>query len=585
MNEPSRIIMTPGTILGETYQIIRLIGQGGMGAVYMAYDMSLDLKVAVKVISPKFVETMDTASYEGALKRFQAEARIAAKIDHANVIRIFGFKQDTITIEEQDTQIDYLVMELLAERTLRDTMDESGFEHDDEIIAWVNKYIIPILDGLEKVHSYGIIHRDIKPENFFMKGDVAKIADFGLSMGLDFPSVTGSMADIFGTLTYMAPEQFYNFSLAREPADIFSIGRILFEVVEGKMTDRVKPFKQVRISDTGTDYRKGLNDIITAATAENLGDRIGSVKELRARLLDIQKCELDKPAKQKAVQTAKLKPSIVWLMVTATILSVGSIAWHYFPDVTLNSPSNPQPSEVQVSKVDNIEYGVLPQKGLKATLRAEDNSILHLIPPITMALRPGNILGIDESKIALNAFYLSESPITNQQYVAFLNANLDKIEFVDDDVLLNKKLILKLSEKIRSYKPIIFDGEVFKVQYPMHSSCAVLMVTGYGAAAYANHFGFRVVTPREWFVIMQSGNAEKSILIPLPSPVINYEKDKYELRGINQIAEWGKTGKGEYKILGPAASAMVESELILDKDPTKYYTDTSFRVAKNLTLK
>ena len=235
-------VLDAGTILGGEYQIIRLIGEGGMGAVYMAYDSHLDLKVAIKVISSGNDGSLGSSEYDLALKRFQAEARIVARIDHPNVIRMYGIKHDTIEYEGQSIGIDYLVMELMAERTLRDTMDENGFESEEEMMAWITRYMIPLLDGLEKVHEGGIIHRDIKPENIFMKEDVAKLADFGLSMGHDFPSVTESMADVLGTLAYMAPEQYNNFSMAREPADIFAIGRILFEIVEGKITEKVIPF-------------------------------------------------------------------------------------------------------------------------------------------------------------------------------------------------------------------------------------------------------------------------------------------------------------------------------------------------------
>ena len=77
-------------------------------------------------------------------------------------------------------------------------------------------------------------------------------------MGYSLPSVTGSVADIYGTLTYMAPEQFYNFSMAREAADIYSLGKILYEAVEGKISDKTKPFLQVKLSNTDTNYRKAL---------------------------------------------------------------------------------------------------------------------------------------------------------------------------------------------------------------------------------------------------------------------------------------------------------------------------------------
>jgi len=294
MNESSKgVILTPGTLLGGTYQVIRQIGQGGMGAVYMAYDTRLDLKVAIKVIAPEHTENMDAAQYDRVLSRFRTEVRIVVKIDHPNVIRIFGFMQDILDVGGRNVEIDYLVMELLSGRTLRDTMDVSGFEYEEEIRSWIKSYMIPSLEGLEKVHSCGIIHRDIKPENFFMKEDVPKLADFGLSMGFDLPSVTGSVADVFGTLIYMAPEQFYNFSLARAPADISSVGRILYEVVEGRITDKVIPFKQVRLSSTESDYLKTLNEIVMTATAEKPNERIGSVRELKERLLQLEYCRLD----------------------------------------------------------------------------------------------------------------------------------------------------------------------------------------------------------------------------------------------------------------------------------------------------
>ncbi len=96
MIETTNIPLSPGTFLDGGYQIIRLIGKGGMGAVYMAYDTRLDRKVAIKIISSEVVQTLETSEYQLALKRFQAEAKIVAQIDHPNVIRIFGFKQDTI---------------------------------------------------------------------------------------------------------------------------------------------------------------------------------------------------------------------------------------------------------------------------------------------------------------------------------------------------------------------------------------------------------------------------------------------------------------------------------------------------------
>ena len=575
----THMFLSPGTVLSGAYQIIRLIGQGGMGAVYLAYDTHLDLKVAIKVISSGVVENKETSGYDLALKRFQVEARIAAKIDHPNVIRIFGFKQDTIEYDGQNRQVDYLVMELMGDRTLRDTMDESGFEFEQDAMVWIPKYMIPVLEGLEKVHESGIIHRDIKPENIFMKGDVAKLADFGLSMGIDFPSITGSMVEILGTLAYMAPEQYSNFSMARQSADIFAIGRLLFEVIEGKITEKITPFTQVQLNDTRTAYYKALNHIIMEATAENPTERIGSIRELKERLIDIHQCPTSTPQARKGGQERTWKAKSLWLLLIVVVIGLSVFAIELLTNSKpIVGPEPQKKIEVQLSAGSQLVYGQLP-KGFKQTIHADDNSILRVVPPIGMKLMPENPFG--EKEISSEAFYLSESPITNDQYVIFLNANIDRIERNDDDIIFNGQLVLKLSEKIRGYKPILFDGERFQVKHPMHSSCAVLMVTGYGAEAYAHFFGYRLVTAQEWFVVMESNSNSDNPRLPLPTPVINYPQEKFGIRGINQISEWGKTKEDDFVILGQSVSSMVGNAVILEKQPTKYYTDTSFRVAKD----
>jgi len=578
-------ILGPGTILADNYQIIRLIGQGGMGSVYLAYDMRLDLKVAIKVISADFAETMDASEYGSILRRFQTEARISAQIDHPNVIRIFGFNQDTIECEDRSFQVDYLVMELMAGRTLRDTMDESGFESEDEIRAWIAKYLYPVLDGLEKVHNSGIVHRDIKPENFFLREDVVKLADFGLSLGVNQPSITGSLVDVLGTMKYMAPEQFFNFSLAREPADIYSIGKILYEAVDGKISGKSTPLKQVRLDHPNTRYLRDLNAIVMAATEENPKDRISSVGELRNLLLDLDQRKPIATSLSSRANKLRYKMIIMPLLAAAVVLLGITASFYYSSHTTVviqeprQAVQKPRDQQSVTQQIPEAVYGKLPED-VKPILHGVDDSILHLIPPVEMKLPIENSPELD--KVALKAFYLSETPITNQQYVSFLNDVLDRIRVADTDVLLDGRLVLKLSEKIRDYKPILFDGKSFKVQNPMHSSCALLMVTGYGADSYARYYGYRLMSPTEWLVIMYSDKHDDSSRIPLPAPVINYPKDKYGIRGINQIAEWGKAESDSFLILGQSASNMIESEPVLEKEPTKYYTDTSFRVAMSM---
>lgn len=573
-----KFCLSPGTILSHHYQIIKLIGQGGMGSVYLAYDTRLELQVAIKVISPQFAQSVDEENEEDVLKRFEAEAKIAAKIDHPNVIRIFGFNREAIDLGDTPHEIDYLVMELVSGRTLRNTMDVSGFEYEEEIRNWIAKYMIPILEGLQKVHDCGIIHRDVKPENFLMKDDVPKLADFGLSMGLSMPPVTGAVADIFGTLTYMAPEQFYNFSMAREPADIYSIGKILFEALEGKIPDKAKPFQQASLSKRETPLLETLNRIVMEATAVNPMQRIRSAKEFKEKLVQILYC--GNLERRFAPRRALLRIARKILLPAAIIaaLAAGFLITRWVKQ----PPVHPAPA-TEIHQQQPFSLGsirVLPHANINLQpMQAGDKSMLRFLPAAEFSPADGSLHGTE--KITIAPFYLSESPITNQQYVAFLNANLNRVRVADNDVLLNDHLVLKLSEKIRNYKPITFDGQKFIIKEPMHSACAALLVTGYGAEAYAGYFNLRLPRMQEWIYTMLAGGREKSEPLQLPTPVINYEPDRNGLRGINQIAEWGKTDKADFIILGQLSSSMIEGNLVLEKDPFKYYTDTGFRVAKD----
>jgi serine/threonine-protein kinase len=530
---------------------------------------------------------LEASRFDGVLKRFEAEAKIAAKIDHPNVIRIFGFNREHIELDDRRYDIDYLVMELLSGRTLRNTMDVSGFETDEEIKAWIGKYLFPILDGLQKVHESGIIHRDIKPENFFLKDDIPKLADFGLSLGFDLPSVTGSVADIFGTMHYMSPEQFFNFSLVREKTDVYSVGKILFEMVEGKITDKSRPLKQASLSNPETDFRKALNRIIMEATAEDPKHRISSASELKDRLSQLLYCPGDQVLEATRMprrKTPALMKLILPAFLAAAVLIAGAVILPKVVDVRLKpaAEKNSQaPTELKASAIKKA--GVMPYPDYPMKISdTSDHSVLRLIPPAELQLRDKEIFPAET--IAINSFYLSETPVTNQQYVNFLNSVINRVRVEESDVYLDERLVLKLSEKIRGYKPIVFENGRFAVKNPMHSACAVLMVTGYGAEAYAMHYKLRLPSAREWFFVMQTSNTDNGSQerMPLPTPVINYDENEYGLRGINHLAEWGNNHKGEFVILGQAPSEMVEVDFIETKNPVKYYTDTGFRVALDL---
>jgi serine/threonine protein kinase len=570
--------LPPGAILGNKYQIIKKIGQGGMGTVYMAYDTQLDIRVAIKVVSPLLADTMDEAQLDEVLKRFQSEAKLAVKIDHPNVIRIYGFNRDHIAIEGRECEIDYLIMELFAGRTLRNTMDISGFEYEEEIRNWIGTYLFPILDGLKEVHAAGIIHRDIKPENFFLKGNIPKLGDFGLSLDFDLPPVTQSVSDIFGTVAYMAPEQYYNFSMAREPADVYAIGKILYESVEGKISDKALPFKQAQLSQPEGAFLQVLNSIIMAATEENPSRRIGSVQELRDRLTQLIKNDGLAGQKPSRPLHRLSRSRFMVLVVLAAMLLAGAGLMHLMHRSDSSAPMFAGKQPVLQDPLESIADLPYPDT-LKESTHAADGSTLYLVPPAELKYATDAVPGTGQ--VIIPPLYISETPVTNQQYIDFLNKNLDRIEIIDDSVYLDHRLALKIGEKIRSYKPIVYVDGKFAVQEAMHSACAVLMVTPAGAEAYAAFYHMRLPRPEEWLYVVETGGVAAEPRLELPAPVMNYSPDKYNLRGINQVGEWGKTALGEWVVMGRSPSDESDVMNRANAGPADYFADTSFRVVQD----
>jgi eukaryotic-like serine/threonine-protein kinase len=410
-----------------------------------------------------------------------------------------------------------------------------------------------------------------------MKEDVPKLADFGLSMGFNLPSVTGSVADIFGTLTYMAPEQFYNFSMARETADIYSIGKILFEVVEGKISEKAKPFLQAKLSNPETEYLHALNSVIMTATAVNPAQRFNSVHEFKEKVLQLTYCDSANLTPVSARPAFFSKKKLIWLMALTLTLMAGLMVRQL--QKGFQPATQPPVMQIQeqnkLEKLGSVKY--IPQSSESAqTIRAKEKSILHYIPSTELELADKNLLG--QANITVKPFYLSETPVTNQQYISFLNENMNRVKVVDSDVYFDDLLVLKISERIRNYKPITFEGGRFTIKDPMHSACAVLVVTGMGAEAYAKYYNLRLPFAQEW-VSVKITSKHNSAVLRQPIPVINYEQDQNGLRGIDHVAEWGKIDENEFGIFGHSASSMLEKSYVLKMDPSKSYPDTSFRVA------
>jgi serine/threonine protein kinase len=197
------------------YEVLEVLGRGGFGIVYRAFDDVLQRVVAVKVLAPSMAVTSP------ARKRFVREARSAAKIQHENVVRI---------IEIGEQPLPYLVMEFIAGETLQQRLDRTGpLEAPDAL-----RIGRQVAAGLAAAHATGLIHRDIKPSNILIgraDGQV-KITDFGLARAADDASLTRSGA-VAGTPMYMAPEQAQGETLDHR-ADLFSLGSVLYAMLTGR---------------------------------------------------------------------------------------------------------------------------------------------------------------------------------------------------------------------------------------------------------------------------------------------------------------------------------------------------------------
>jgi serine/threonine protein kinase len=201
-------------------EILALLGQGGMGAVYKARQTKLDRLVAVKILPPEVAR--DPAFAE----RFTREARSLARLNHPQIVTVHDFG---------DAQgLYYFTMEYVDGRNLRDLLQEGPLPP-----AQARSLVLQICDALQYAHDEGLVHRDIKPENILLDGKGrVKIADFGLAklVGLmpTYLTLTGTH-EVMGTLLYMAPEQMKQAHSVDHRADLYSLGVILYEMVTGEL--------------------------------------------------------------------------------------------------------------------------------------------------------------------------------------------------------------------------------------------------------------------------------------------------------------------------------------------------------------
>ncbi|HTL97189.1 MAG TPA: protein kinase, partial [Holophagaceae bacterium] len=272
-----------GTRLDGRYEIIRLLGAGGMGEVYQARDLRLGREVAIKALPQHMAEDSE------ALARFEWEAKLIAALSHPNLRALYDLGHGE--------GVHFAVMELLEGETLRRRLDEGAFQALEAIrVAGL------LAEGLAAAHSKGIVHRDFKPENIFFTTDgQVKILDFGLARLAPGQGPGHLQSDqifdtqpglVLGTVGYMAPEQVRGLELDAR-CDLFAFGCVLFEMLAGE-----RPFTGEKVADVLASILRDppppspgppeLRRFVVRCLEKDPLNRMGSAREAAQNLREIR---------------------------------------------------------------------------------------------------------------------------------------------------------------------------------------------------------------------------------------------------------------------------------------------------------
>lgn len=271
-NRRAELSALVGQTIGGKYRIERLVGSGGMGAVYEALNLAINKRVALKFLFRDDGIDSDTAA------RFQREAEAASAVNSAHIVQIF----DAGT---SDDGRPYLVMELLDGEDLRHRLKRAGRLPLDEVVAIAKQ----LLRALGRAHAAGIVHRDLKPDNVFIcrRDDdplFVKVLDFGISKVVSAHTDTLTRrGTVLGTAHYMSPEQAQAFSDIDGRADLFSLGAIVYEALAGRPPHLAKTFEAVliRVCTTAADDVRNHAPHVPEALAQVIAKSIERDREHR----------------------------------------------------------------------------------------------------------------------------------------------------------------------------------------------------------------------------------------------------------------------------------------------------------------
>ena len=299
-------------IAGGKYQILRVLGEGGMGTVYQALQPAMNRMVALKWIRPQVVTKPD------AVPRFHQEMRITARIEHPNTVRVYDFGDDHGQL--------YLVMEFLAGVSLREVIDRK----ERLEVARLVRIGKQVAHALGAIHGHGVVHRDLKPDNVmlldsFGERDFVKVLDFGIAKVLDEQIRLTATGKPIGTPTYMAPEQ--AMGLAVDPrTDLYTLGVMLYQMASGRVPFDAPMTQSMLLAHAHEpptpiltlvpDLPPALAGLIMQLLEKDPAARPASAAEVATRL-------------DRCLPGAAAKPAwrALWLAIGATLIAGAALAY------------------------------------------------------------------------------------------------------------------------------------------------------------------------------------------------------------------------------------------------------------------
>ena len=307
--------MKIGQIVKERYEILEILGEGGMAFVYKARDTQLERVVAIKTLKPNYV------NQETFVERFKREAKTAANLNHPNIVQIFDWG-----IEDEP----YFVMEYIEGSTLTSIIAKNKTISLSDILFIGAQ----VSSGLDAAHEKGLVHRDIKPGNIMITPDgKVKVTDFGIVSLQNEESDITKTGSILGTASYISPEQAQGKPVSIE-SDLYSLGTVLYELIAGKppfigetpistatkhLTERPEKPSSFR-----RDLPKGVESAIMKLLEKATYDRFKSAEDLRATLLQQRKSLQFEQTRENLVDLTNPKIKLRFTL-PALLMSIGVV--------------------------------------------------------------------------------------------------------------------------------------------------------------------------------------------------------------------------------------------------------------------